>query len=92
LADRRSISEEDLIVLLSAAIGQFRSVDAILEEAATLAREAVVLSFDAASARALLGLPRPALYREVDERISGFARCGVPSVDEWAEQFRLERR
>ncbi|KAF0865584.1 AAA domain-containing protein [Pseudomonas sp. LD120] len=92
LADRRTISEEDLIVLLSAAIGQFRSVDAILEEAATLAREAVVLSFDTDSARTLLGLPRPALYREIDERISGFARCGVPSVDEWAEQFRLERR
>ncbi|NBF10499.1 AAA domain-containing protein [Pseudomonas sp. Fl4BN1] len=92
LADRRVISEEDLIVLLSAAIGQFRSVDAILEEAASLAREAVVLSFDAGSARTLLGLPRPALYREVDERISGFARCGVPSIDDWAEQFRLERR
>ncbi|SEB68573.1 Superfamily I DNA and/or RNA helicase [Pseudomonas saponiphila] len=92
LADRRTISEEDLIVLLSAAIGQFRAVDAILEEATTLACEAVVLSFDADSARTLLGLPRPVLYREVDERISGFARCGVPSVDEWAEQFRLERR
>lgn len=92
LADRRTISEEDLIVLLSAAIGQFRSLDAILEEAAILAREAVVLSFDTDSARTLLGLPRPTLYREIDERISGFARCGVPSVDEWAEQFRLERR
>lgn len=92
LSDRRAISEEDLIVLLSAAIGQFRSVDAILEEAATLAREAVVLSFDPVAARNLLSLPRPALYREVDERISGFARCGVPAVDDWAEQFRLERR
>ena len=39
--------------------GDQATVDAILEEAATLAREAVVLSFDAASARTLLGLPRP---------------------------------
>lgn len=92
LSDRRLISEEDLIVLLSAAIGQFRSVDAILEEAAQLARDAVVLSYEDEAARSLLAQPRSSIYRSVDERISGFARCGVPSIDEWAEQFRLERR
>ncbi|QJI29218.1 DUF4011 domain-containing protein [Pseudomonas sp. ADAK18] len=92
LSDRRLISEEDLIVLLSAAIGQFRSVDGILEEAAGLARDVEVLLFDQDAARALLALPRQDIYRQVDERITGFARCGVPAVDEWAEQFRLERR
>ncbi|MBF3224621.1 DUF4011 domain-containing protein, partial [Pseudomonas aeruginosa] len=40
----------------------------------------------------LLQHSRQELYRRVDERISGFARSGVPRVDEWAEQFRLERR
>ena len=28
----------------------------------------------------------------IDDRIENFARCGVSSVDEWANQFRLDRR
>ncbi|MBF2945220.1 DUF4011 domain-containing protein, partial [Pseudomonas aeruginosa] len=86
------IAEEDLIVLLSANIGQFRAAEAIVEEAAGLARDADVHLFDAETARGLLQHSRQELYRRVDERISGFARSGVPRVDEWAEQFRLERR
>lgn len=92
LAERRVIAEEDLIVLLSANIGQFRAAEAIVEEAAGLARDADVHLFDAETARGLLQHSRQELYRRVDERISGFARSGVPRVDEWAEQFRLERR
>ncbi|MBF3108293.1 DUF4011 domain-containing protein, partial [Pseudomonas aeruginosa] len=57
-----------------------------------LARDADVHLFDAETARGLLQHSRQELYRRVDERISGFARSGVPRVDEWAEQFRLERR
>ncbi len=92
LAERRVIAEEDLIVLLSANIGQFRAAEAIVEEAAGLACDADVHLFDAETARGLLQHSRQELYRRVDERISGFARSGVPRVDEWAEQFRLERR
>jgi primosomal replication protein N'' len=92
LSERRVIAEEDLIVLLSAAISQFRSAAAIVEEASSLAYNAEVKAFDPELASGLLQHPRQDLYRSVDERISGFARCGVPAVDEWAEQFRLERR
>lgn len=92
LSDRRVISEEDLIVLLSAVISQFRSVDAITAEAAQLAADAGVERFDADIAHGLLQLARQDLYRDVDERIAGFARCGLGSVDAWADQFRLERR
>lgn len=92
LADRRVISEEDLIVLLSAAIGQFRSVDTILDEASQLAKEAEVLLFNREVAAEQLQTSRQDIYRSVDDRISGFARSGVPAVDTWAEQFRLERR
>ncbi|WP_416769050.1 AAA domain-containing protein [Pseudomonas sp. RHF3.3-3] len=92
LSERRVIAEEDLIVLLSANISQFRSATAIVEQAAGLAREADVRLFDTQSASALLEHSRQDLYRAVDERISGFARSGVPAVDDWAEQFRLERR
>ena len=92
LSERRVIAEEDLIVLLSAAISQFRSVAAIVKEATVLANDAEVRVFDAEVAGERLQHARQELYREVDERISGFARSGVPVVDEWAEQFRLERR
>lgn len=92
LADRRLISEEDLIVLLGAAVGQFRPADAIIEEAAGLARAAGVEGFDAGQAAARLEDGRQSLFRSVDERVAGFARCGLGQLDGWAEQFRLERR
>jgi len=92
LAERRVVAEEDLIVLLSAEIGQFRSAEAILAEAATLAASAGLDAFDSDAAAALLQHPRTELYRSVDARILGFARSGLPVVDGWAEQFRLERR
>jgi primosomal replication protein N'' len=91
LADRRVIAEEDLIVLLGAAIGQFRSADSIVEEAATLAQK-VEVAFDVEVGRLLLQSPRQELYRSIDELASGFAQSSVPTIDEWAEQFRLERR
>nr|WP_260854464.1 AAA domain-containing protein [Paraburkholderia sp. BCC1884] len=92
LSERRVISEEDLIVLLSASINQFRSVDAIIEEATNLAEKEQILAFDAEAAREELVLPRADLFRKVDDRIAGFARTGNTTVDDWAEQFRLERR
>ncbi|KVN34418.1 AAA domain-containing protein [Burkholderia ubonensis] len=92
LSERRVLSEEDLIVLLSAAISQFRSVDEILDQAAVIAEREQILVFDRQAARAALALPRAELFRAVDERIAGFARTGSQTVDEWAEQFRLERR
>lgn len=92
LSDRRVIAEEDLIVLLSAAISQFRSVTAIIDEANSLARAADITVFDPQVASELLQHPRQELYNLVDERISGFARSGVVLADDWAEQFRLERR
>ncbi len=92
LSDRRVISEEDLIVLLSAAVSQFRSVDAIVSEATKLAADAGVMQFSPEAAHSLLQQTRQDLYRCVDERIAGFARCGLDAVDTWADQFRLERR
>ena len=38
------------------------------------------------------GRPRRELYRSVDERITNFSRCGIATVDDWADQFRLDRR
>lgn len=92
LSEKRVISEEDLIVLLSASITQFRSVDAVLDEAKQLADRNDILTFSREAAQAELALPRTELFRRVDDRIAGFARTGKKIVDELAEQFRLERR
>ncbi len=92
LSERRVIAEEDLIILLSAQIGQFRSADAIVTEAEALALEVDVGYFEKEAAAVELRQPRVDLLGRVDARINGFARCGVPPVDEWADRFRLERR
>ncbi|PRZ52306.1 serine/threonine protein kinase [Paraburkholderia fungorum] len=92
LSERRIVSEEDLIVLLSAKITQFRSVEEILNQAADVAEREHVLAFDREAARAELALARAELFRKLDDRIAGFARTGNQSIDEWAEHFRLERR
>ncbi|MDR1934280.1 MAG: protein kinase [Candidatus Accumulibacter sp.] len=92
LIDRGHLPEEDLIILLSANLGLFRSVDAVLEEATLAAASIPVEKFSREAAAKLLQAGRQSLFAKVDERISGFARCGIEEVDAWAEQFRLHRR
>ena len=92
LIERRQSAEEDLVILLSASPGQFRSVAEVVDEAAKEASTAGLTGFSSDPAAALLARPRREIYRMIDDRIENFARCGVSSVDEWANQFRLDRR
>jgi primosomal replication protein N'' len=92
LMDRRHSSEEDLILLLGAAVGQFRSSTEVVEEAAEEAAKAGIATFDPVAAENWLACPRREIYRGVDGRIANFSRCRIPSVDDWADQFRLDRR
>ena len=92
LIERRQSAEEDLVILLSASPSQFRSVAEVVDEAAKEASTAGLADFRATPAAAQLARPRREIYRTVDERIENFARCGISSVDEWADQFRLDRR
>lgn len=92
MMERRKTSDEDYILLLSADVGAFRTAEAIVSDAARTAASAGVRGFDAAEAEARLGLPRREIYAEIDRRLEAFARCGIERVDEWADQFRLERR
>jgi len=92
LTERRISAEEDLVILLSATSNQFRSVAEVIEEAEKEASTAGLGNFSAEEATALLGRPRREIYQAIDERIQNFARCGIKEVDEWADQFRLDRR
>lgn len=92
MVERRVTEEEDLILLLSAAAGQFRSADAIVDEAAEAARRAGIQEFDREAALARTTAPRRELHAEIEARLEGFARCGRERIDEWGDQFRLERR
>lgn len=92
LLERRSLAEEDLIVVLSAAPTQFRSRDALVEEARQLALSGGVSTFDAAVATDMVNWPRGEILEAVTERIEGFATCAYAPVNEWADRFRLDRR
>ncbi|WP_456777413.1 AAA domain-containing protein [Bradyrhizobium sp. USDA 3315] len=91
LTERRISAEEDLIILLSATSNQFRSASEVIEEAEKEASTAGLGKFSAEEAMELLGRPRREIYQAIDERIQDFARCGIQQVDEWADQFRLDR-
>lgn len=92
LMERRSLSEEDLIVLLSAEIGQFRSCDALVEDARLLAQRHGVHQFAERQAQELVRWPRSEILQAVAERVEGFARCATPAINAWADDFRLEKR
>lgn len=92
LLERRIISEEDFIVLLSAELGQFKSLDTVLKESLKLGKKLNIDMVDDEALRRLIAQPRLTLYQQLNERIEGFASTGEDEVDQWAEQYRLEKR
>ena len=92
LIERRQSAEEDLLILLSASPSQFRTVEEVIEDAAKEAAAAGLSRFSSEEAAARLASPRRDIYQIIDRRIENFARCGIQIVDEWADQFRLDRR
>ncbi|MBW7983326.1 AAA domain-containing protein [Enterobacillus tribolii] len=92
LIDRRNLSEDDLIVLLSAGAEQYVSAESLLTQAQTLAARCGVLAFEREAAREWLQAPRQTLYQQLADRINGFNRSDIPDVDAWAGHFLLTRR
>lgn len=92
LMERRQTTDEDYILLLAADVGQLRTADAVVEDAARAAVSAGVESFDGAAARSQLEKPRREIYLEIEKRLAGFSRCDRARIDEWADSFRVERR
>jgi len=92
LMDRRQLSDEDLVLLLSAGKGQFTPLHELVRSASELARREGVTTFNEEAAVELLQLPRREVLGRLNERIENFSRCGKQRLDEWADQYRLERR
>ena len=92
LMDRSQLTEEDVLILLSAASGQFRPLQEVLREASELARKEGVIDFDESAAAELFGESRREIMQRVAGRVENFARCRKQRIDEWVDQFRLERR
>jgi primosomal replication protein N'' len=91
ILERPRISDEDLIILISASPQQFTPIASLIDKAMELAGEAGV-ALDPAQLPNQLVEPRREIFGRIDERIANFARCGVQRFDEWADSFRIERR
>lgn len=92
IVGRQPLREEDLIVLLGAAIGQYRSRADVLHDVQAYSEQNEIPPPDASRLSAWLDAERVDVVRDVDARLEGFARCGLPAVDAWADTFRLDRR
>ena len=92
ILERKTYSDEDLIILLAATIDQFRSCEEIIHEVDELASRYGQPTPPPEAIRENLTRTRRELHVLLDERIAGFGRCGHERCDAWADQFRLERR
>ena len=91
ILERPRLSDEELIILVSASTQQYVSLEALVKSAAELATR-ISVPFDPEAARAMFVRPRRELFSMIDERTANFARCGIDAIDEWVDMFRVERR
>lgn len=92
LIDRKNMHENDYILLLSAEIGQYITIDSLVNNAAKLARNLAIKTFDKQQAKTLLATPRYQLIEQLSERIGDFKRVNIDIIDRWADDFLLTRR
>ena len=101
LLQRKDLTPDDLIILLSTSPAHFIPTEQVVASAAKLATQVFGkrskasplkgTEFDREAAAEWLKLSRPQIYEEIDTRILGFARCGNELIDTWADTYRLEK-
>jgi primosomal replication protein N'' len=91
ILERPRLSDEDLIILISAATTQFVALDTLVNGAVDLASRTGV-DFEREPSIELFVRPRREIFALIDQRTANFARCGNSAVDEWVDTFRVERR
>ena len=93
LISRSRQSEEQLLLLVSAELDQFRSAADVLKEAEQLAKQSKVAEYwDQAAARRWLTNSQRDIFRALQEHVADFVRCGERQPDDWADQFRSDQR
>ena len=90
-AERRTPTDEDLILLVSAPLDLFRPANEVLDEGEREARRASI-PLDREAARNWLESSRREILDALDDRLRGFVRCGRETADGWADDFRQDRR
>jgi DNA polymerase III delta prime subunit len=91
LMERQRLTDEDLIILISAAIHQFVPLATLIDAALQTAASAGV-QVDPNALTELLVRPRREIFQLVEQRTANFARCENERVSGWADAFRVERR
>src|SRR5262249_47828728 len=91
LLDRARLADEELVIVVGAALAQFLPLAELQARTLELA-EGVGIHVDRDVVVEVLTRPRRDVFAAVDERVANFARCGIDRLDEWANACRLERR
>ena len=92
LMERNNISEDDLIILLSAQEDQFKTANNVINECKQLANDYDIDILSDEELANYFKQPRLRLYQLLDERIEGFAELGHEELDQWTQQYRFEKR
>ncbi|OZG70457.1 hypothetical protein BTA51_26170 [Hahella sp. CCB-MM4] len=92
LMEKPRLNEEDLVILLCAKSEQFTPLNMVVEEAVELTKKYEQRPMESDEIRRLVILPRRELYDAIDEKIADFARCDHPTLNHWADDFRVQRR
>ncbi|OPH84104.1 protein kinase domain-containing protein, partial [Nitrobacter vulgaris] len=91
LLERQRLTDEDLIILISAGFHQFVSLASLTDAALQTAAQAGV-QVDPEALTDMLVKPRREIFQVVEQRTANFARCQNVRVNDWADAFRVERR
>lgn len=90
--ERQKIGDEELVILLSASIHQYESSEQILNKATTISNQANITFFDTSLTQKWLEYSRRDIYKAINELIENYSQCGITCIDEWANNFRTEKR
>lgn len=85
------LSEEDLILVLSAQQDQFTPLDQLVKDAINLARE-IKIKPNENFFREVLIKPRLEIYESLHKHLEGFSQSNNDHLNRWADRFRIERR
>lgn len=92
LLEKTRLNEEDLVLLLCARTEQFTPAETVVHEAISLAKKYNQSSMGAEEIREIVTLSRREIYDLLDEKICDFASCNQSVLDQWADEFRVQRQ